>query len=61
VRGSVSPAPKKITLQRRVGSKWKTVGYGKADQRGRYALLVESAGAYRILANGGVGPTVRVR
>jgi stage II sporulation protein D len=61
VRGSVSPAPKKITLQRRVGSKWRTVGYGHTDKRGRYALLVESAGAYRILANGGVGPTVRVQ
>lgn len=61
VRGSVSPVAKKITLQRRVGSRWRTVGYGKTDSRGRYALLVESVGAYRILANGGVGPTVRVR
>ena len=61
VRGSVSPAPRKITLQQRVGSKWRTVGVGRTDARGRYALLVESVGAYRILANGGVGPTVRVR
>jgi SpoIID/LytB domain protein len=61
IRGAVSPAPKKITLQRRVGSNWRTVGYGKTDSRGRYALLVESTGAYRVLANGGVGPTVRAR
>jgi stage II sporulation protein D len=61
VRGSVSPRPKKITLQHRVGSKWKTVGYGKTDARGRYALLVDTAGAYRVLASGGVGPTIRVR
>ena len=61
VTGAVSPAPKKITLQKRAGSKWKTVGYGRADGRGRYALLVETAGAYRVLANGGVGPTVHVR
>ena len=61
VSGAVSPAPKRITLQLRVGKRWKTIGYGRADARGRYALLVESAGAYRVLANGGVGPTVHVR
>jgi stage II sporulation protein D len=61
VSGTVSPAPKKVTLQQRVGKRWRTIGYGRADARGRYALLVESAGAYRVLANGGVGPTVRVR
>ncbi|MEA2496103.1 MAG: hypothetical protein QOJ29_4014 [Thermoleophilaceae bacterium] len=61
ISGSVSPAPKKITLQKLGGSKWKTIGYGTADARGRYALLVDSSGAYRVLANGAVGPTVRVR
>ncbi|MEA2482333.1 MAG: hypothetical protein QOC55_280, partial [Thermoleophilaceae bacterium] len=31
------------------------------DTRGRYALLVRSTGTYRVLANGAVGPDVRVR
>jgi stage II sporulation protein D len=61
VTGAVSPAPKRITLQQLAGRKWKTIGYGKADARGRYALLVESTGTYRVLANGGVGPAVHVR
>jgi stage II sporulation protein D len=61
VTGAVSPAPKRITLQKRVGSTWTTVGKGRADKRGRYALLVDSTGTYRVLANGGVGPAVRVR
>ena len=61
VRGSVSPRPKTITLQRRDGSKWTTLGLGKTDARGRYALLVDAAGVYRVLAGGGVGPAIRVR
>src|SRR4051812_17327980 len=61
VRGAVSPTPKKVTLQVRGRKGWKTVGYGRTDARGRYALLVETAGTYRVLAGGGVGPAVRVR
>jgi stage II sporulation protein D len=61
VRGTISPRPKRVTLQRRVGSKWRTLGYGKTDARGRYALLVENAGVYRVLAAGGVGPAIHVR
>src|SRR4051812_43990015 len=60
VSGSVTPRPKKVTLQVRDGKKWKTVGLGKTDRLGRYALLVRAAGAYRVLANGAVGPTVHV-
>jgi stage II sporulation protein D len=61
VRGSIAPRPKRLTLQRRTGSKWRTIGYGKTDARGRYALLVETAGVYRVLAGGGVGPAIHVR
>src|SRR3954453_11466168 len=61
VRGTVSPAPKKITLQKKGRHGWRTVGDGRADKGGRYALLVDSAGVYRVLAGGGVGPAVRVR
>jgi stage II sporulation protein D len=61
VRGAVSPRPKRVTLQQRAGAKWRTIGYGRTDAQGRYALLVDSAGTYRVLAAGGVGPAVRVR
>src|SRR4051794_22244063 len=59
--GSVAPRAEKITLQRLGHSRWKTIGYGTTDDRGRYALRVGSTGRYRILANGGVGPAVHVR
>jgi hypothetical protein len=61
VTGAVAPTPRRVTLQKRVGSKWTTVGHGRTSKRGRYALLVDSTGTYRVLANGGVGPAVRVR
>jgi stage II sporulation protein D len=61
VSGSVSPQPKRITLQKQLDRRWRTVGYGQTDSRGRYSLLVESTGAYRVLAAGAVGPVVRVR
>src|SRR3954454_2664804 len=49
--GAVSPRPKKITLQARVHGHWKTIGLGTTDSAGRYALLLERAGVYRIVAN----------
>jgi stage II sporulation protein D len=61
VRGSISPRPKKLTLQVRKRGHWKTVGLGKTDDLGRYALVVPEAGAYRVLGSGGVGPVVNVR
>ena len=61
VSGSVSPQPKRITLQKQLDRRWRTVGYGQTDSRGRYSLLVDSTGAYRVLAAGAVGPVVRVR
>jgi stage II sporulation protein D len=61
VTGAVSPRPKKVTLQKLDGSTWNTVGFGRTDDQGRYALLVDTTGTYRVLANGGVGPSVRVR
>jgi stage II sporulation protein D len=61
VRGSVAPAPDKLTLQRKTRKGWKTVGYGKTDKHGRYALIVDRVGSYRVLAGGGVGPAVHIR
>jgi stage II sporulation protein D len=61
VSGAVSPRPKRVTLQKLTRKRWRTLGYGQTDSRGRYSLLVASTGAYRVLAAGGVGPVVRVR
>src|SRR3954451_7344611 len=61
ISGSISSAPKKLTLQHQVGSKWKTVGYGTTDRKGRYALIVKKRGVYRVLGGGAVGPAVRIR
>jgi stage II sporulation protein D len=61
VEGSVSPRPKRILLQQLRGKRWKTLGEGRTDEHGRYALVVPSAGRYRVLANGGIGPVVRIR
>jgi hypothetical protein len=59
--GTVAPRSDKITLQKLNRAKWRTVGYGTTDDRGRYALRLDSTGTYRILAHGGVGPAVFVR
>jgi stage II sporulation protein D len=61
VGGTVWPKPKRLTLQMLDGRRWKTLGRGHTDGRGRYSLLVRSAGTYRVLANGAVGPVTRVR
>src|SRR3954463_9875990 len=61
ITGSISSAPKKLTLQHKVGAKWKTVGYGTTDRKGRYALIVKKRGVYRVLGGGAVGPAVRIR
>src|SRR3954454_18040579 len=61
ISGSISSAPKKLTLQHKVGTKWKTVGYGTTDRNGRYALIVKKRGVYRVLGGGAVGPAVRIR
>ncbi len=61
IEGSISSHPKKLTLQMRSGGKWKGVGYGTTDTRGRYALLLKRTGVYRVLGGGAVGPAVRIR
>jgi hypothetical protein len=61
VAGTVTPVATKITLQRLGRRGWTTIGYGTTNRRGRYALLVNSTGLYRVLTHGAVGPVVRVR
>jgi stage II sporulation protein D len=59
--GSVSPRPERITVQRGVDGKWKTVRIALTDRRGRYRVALRLPGAYRVLAAGAVGPVVRLR
>jgi len=59
--GSISPRPKHVTVQHLVRGQWKPLGRGRTDRLGRYAMLMPRAGLYRVLANGAVGPTTRIR
>jgi stage II sporulation protein D len=59
--GVVEPRPRHVTLQRLQDHRWRTLGRGRTDRRGRYALLVDRSGIYRVLANGAIGPSTRVR
>src|SRR4051794_3289759 len=61
IQGSISSVPKEITLQQRLKDRWRTVGFGTTDARGRYALIVPATGVYRVLGGGAVGPAVRIR
>jgi stage II sporulation protein D len=61
VEGTVSPKPKRVLLQRHTRKGWKTIGQGRTDRRGRYALLVPAADRYRVTASGAAGPVVAVR
>lgn len=61
IDGAISPRPKRLALQRRTRKGWKTIGRGRTDAAGRYALLVPAAGRYRVVAAGAAGPVVTVR
>lgn len=61
LEGAITPRPKRVAVQRRAGSKWTTIGYGRTDRRGRYALLLRRIGVYRVLGGGAVGPAVHIR
>ena len=63
LRGSILPARRgaAITLQRRDGGRWVTIGTTRAGAGGRYEAAVASAGTYRVRYGGDAGPPVRVR
>jgi stage II sporulation protein D len=63
VVGEVSPAVSggSVTLQRRAGSRWATLGTATTDARGRYAFVADRPGAYRVRYLLDAGPVVRVR
>jgi stage II sporulation protein D len=62
LRGSILPARRgaAITLQRRDGGRWVTIGTTRAGAGGRYEAAVASAGTYRVRYGGDAGPAVRV-
>ena len=62
LRGSVMPGRRgaRITLQRRVGGRWVTIGTVRAGAGGRYEAAVAAAGTYRVRYRGDAGPAVRI-
>ena len=62
LRGAVMPARRgaRITLQRRAGARWVTIGTLRAGAGGRYEAAVAAAGAYRVRYRGDAGPVVRI-
>jgi stage II sporulation protein D len=60
--GSVLPARRgaRVTLQRRDGDRWVTIGTARVGAGGRYAASVTGAGTYRVTYRGDAGPGVRV-
>ena len=63
VYGQIEPARpgSEVTVQRRVGKRWKDVGRGRLGREGRYRVGVEHAGLYRVVSAGDKGPAVRIR
>jgi stage II sporulation protein D len=59
--GRVSPKPERVTVQKLEAGRWKTLGVGRTDERGRYSMLMPATGSYRVLANGAVGPATQIR
>ncbi len=63
VTGTVYPVSPgaTVTAQRQIGHAWMTVASGPQDADGGYSIEVPAAGIYRVLYNGIVGPTIKVR
>ncbi len=63
VYGSVSPAAPgpTVVVQRRSDGRWKRAARGRLGRSGRYSIMVDGAGLYRVVTGGDAGPAVRVR
>ena len=63
VSGAIVPsrAGARVTVQRRIGARWKRVAVGRLGRSGAYRVPVEAAGLYRVVSAGDAGPAVRVR
>jgi stage II sporulation protein D len=60
--GSVLPARRgaTVTVQRRAGGRWATIGTARVGKGGRYHAGVSAAGTYRVRYRGDTGPAVRI-
>jgi stage II sporulation protein D len=63
VSGRVLPVLRgqRVTLQRRAGARWVTVGSTGLHRGGRYSQAVTRPGTYRVRYHDETGPAVRVR
>jgi stage II sporulation protein D len=63
LKGEFWPAPRKhrLRVERRVGERWRLVGFEDTSRRGRYRVELERAGVYRVRAGSVAGPRMRVR
>jgi stage II sporulation protein D len=52
---------KRLSVQRRDGDGWRTVGHATVGRGGRYAATLPGPGAYRVRLGDLVGPAVNVR
>ena len=61
--GRVFPARRgdDVSIERRTGRRWVTVGSAETDARGRYAFTADAPGRYRARFRGDTGPTVGIR
>jgi stage II sporulation protein D len=62
LRGAVHPARAgaTVTVQRRLGGRWRPAGWARTTRAGRYRAAVPAAGVYRVAYRGGAGAPVRV-
>jgi stage II sporulation protein D len=63
VAGRVLPVLRglRVTLQRREGARWVTIGTTRLRRGGRYSQAVARPGTYRVRYHDETGPAVRVR
>jgi stage II sporulation protein D len=63
VAGTIFPASPgaRLTVQRRAGGRWRTVGAGRVARAGRYSIRVQGRGEYRVRFRGVSGPAISVR
>jgi hypothetical protein len=61
--GEFQPAPRgrRLAVQRRTASGWRTVGHVRTHRGGRYRATLARPGIFRVKGGSVAGPAVRVR
>jgi hypothetical protein len=61
--GEFWPVPRKhrLRVERKVGTRWRLVGFVRTNRRGHYHTELEGAGVYRVRGGSVAGPDVRLR